>query len=391
MVLVSQSAVSLSRWAAMLGVLGGTQLAKQSLWERINAGAVEFIEQLLGTTIGRRVQEGCRSVPKALELFKRVLIQDSTTVQLTQRLAAIFRGSSNQCGTTGGLLKIQSVYELRTQRFVHFGLSGFTRNDQAAAHDILALVRAGDLVLRDLGYFVIETFERIVQAGAFFLSRTRSDITLRDPLTGQELDLLAQLKRFGQLDREVLLGKQKMPVRLVAIKLPPAVAAERRRKAKGNRDKRCKPTRRSLALLGWAIFLTNVPREVCGPKTVAEVYGLRWRIETLFKAWKSHFRITEVPKGSEFQLRVVIYSRLLFITVLAQTASAGWLDPWEHHQRPAGSLLKIAALIGDFFLPLCLEVWNIKLAHAFMIQVDYHGRYDRRERQNFIEKLMKLA
>ena len=391
MVLVSQSAVSLSRWAAMLGVLGGTRLAKQSLWGRINAGAVEFIQQILGATIAERVQAGRRAVPEALQAFKRLLVQDSTTLKLTARLAAIFPGSSNQCGSKNGQLKIQAVYELRTQRFVSFGLSGFTRNDQAAAHDIVPLLQRGDLVLRDLGYFVVETFEQIVQAGAFFLSRVRSDVTLRDPRTGQEFDLLAHLRRQGHLDRNVWLGKQRMPVRLVAIKLPSAVASERRRKAKMNRDKRCKPNARSLALLGWAIFITNVPREVCRAKTVAEVYGLRWRVETIFKAWKSHFRITEVPQGSEAQLLVVIYARLLFITILAQVTSAGWLDPWEHPRRAAGSLLKIAALMGEFFLLLCCEAWNIRVAGALMMQIDYHGRYDRRDRENFVEKLMKLA
>lgn len=175
----------------------------------------------------------------------------------------------------------------------------------------------------------------------------------------------------------------------MAIPLPAALAAERRRKAK--KTKRCRPTPRSLALLGWAIFITNVPREVCGAKSVAELYGLRWRIETLFKAWKSHFRITEVPKASPYQLRVVIYARLLFITVLAQVVSAGWFDPWDHHQRPAGSLLKIAARMGEFFLLLCLEAWNIRVSKAIMMQIDYHGRYDRRDRKNFVEKLMKLS
>ncbi len=389
--LVSQSAVSLSRWAAMLGVLSGTRLAKQSLWERINAGAVEFLQLILGATIAKRVHGGCRSVPKALQAFQRVLIQDSTTIQLTERLAAVFPGSSNQRGPKNGLLKIQAVYELLTQRFVSFGLSGFTRNDQTAARDILPLLQPGDLVLRDLGYFVIQTFEQIVQAGAFFLSRVRLDLALRDGLTGNEFNLLAELKRQGHLDRNVLVGPQKMPVRLVALRLPPAVAAERRRKAKMNRDQRCKPNARSLQLLGWAIFITNVPSDVWSAKTVAQVYGLRWRIETIFKAWKSHFRLTETPHGSEFQLRTVIYARLLFITVLAQVGSVGWLEPWEHSRRPPASLLKIAALMGQFILLLCLEAWKIKTTDAVLLQFDYHGRYDSRGRKNFVEKLRELS
>lgn len=389
--LVSQSAVSLSRWAALLGVIGHLRLAKQSLWERINEGAVGFLERVLAAVIGQRVQGSRCAVPTALKVFKRVLIQDSTTIKLTAKLAAVFAGSSNHCGSKNGQLKIQAIYELLAQRFVSFSLSGFTRNDQAAASDVLPLLQRGDLILRDLGYFVVKSFECIANAGAFFLSRIRLDVKIYDPITHQELNLLRQLRRYGQLDREVLLGGQRMPVRLVALKLPEAVAAERRRKAKQNRDKRCKPNARSLKLLGWAIFITNVSTELCSAKTVAEVYGLRWHIETLFKVWKSHFRITEVPDGSESQLLVVIYARLIFLTVLAQVAGVNWLDPWEIHKPPPRSILKLAALLGEFFLVLCFQAWNIKLSKTLAVQLDYHGRYDRRNRANFLETLAKLS
>jgi hypothetical protein len=389
--LVSQSAVSLSRWAALLGVIGALRLSKQSLWGRINLGAVAFFRHVLAMVIGQRVQGSGRPVPKALTFFNRVLIQDSTTLKLIAKLAALFPGSHNQCGNKNGQLKIQAIYELLTQRFISFSLSGFTRNDQAAASDVLSVVQAGDLILRDLGYFVAKSFECIANAGAFFLSRLRLDVKIYDPITRKELNLLGQLRRYGRLDRNVLLGGQMMPVRLVAMKLPEAVAAERRRKAKQNRDKRCTPSARFLKLLGWAIFITNVSPELCSAKTVAEIYGLRWHIETLFKVWKSHFRITEVPKGSESQLLVMIYARLIFLTVLAQVAGVNWLDPWEPHKPPPRSILKIAALLGDFFLVLCFEAWNIKPSDALAVQLDYHGRYDRRARPNFVEILTKLS
>ena len=392
MMLVSQSVVSLNRWAVLLGILGNTCVAKQSLWERIHQGTVDFLQRVLAIVLGQQIlPDTFSSVPKALRAFTRVLVQDSTTIKLSEKLAAVFPGSSNQFGVKNGQLKIQAIYDLLTQRFISFGLSGFTRNDQAAAGDVLTVLQAGDLVLRDLGYFVMESFQRITQAKAFFVSRMRLDTSVRDPHTSKALKLLNQLRRLGNLDRQVLLGTQKMPVRLVAIKLPPAVAAERRRKARQNRDRRCRPNATSLALLGWAIFITNVSSEVLDAQTVAKVYGLRWRIETIFKAWKSHFRITEVPPGSEFQLLSIIYARLIFVTVLAQVCSAGWLMPWRENLPPPRSLLRIAALVGDFFLILCLEAWNLKLTDALLLQFDYHGRYDRRARQNYPQLLAELS
>jgi len=391
LLLVTQSVVSLSRWAVLLGILSHGRVSKQSVWERLTQSAVDFLQQMLGLVLAERITQGCAAVPEALRAFGRVLVQDSTVIKLIAKLAKLFPGSRNQRGAKHGQLKIQALYDLLTQRFLCFSLSGFNRNDQAAARDVLPLLRKGDLVLRDLGYFVMETFHHIALAGAFFLSRLRLDTGLFDPTTGRAINLLRLLRRYGQLDLPVLLGQQKLPARLVAIRLPEPLAAERRRKAKQNRDKRCQPNARYLALLGWAIFVTNVDRRVLRARAVAQVYGLRWRIETIFKAWKSHFRITAVPKGSPAQLLAVIYARLIFLTVMIPFCTASWQEAWRSHPLPPRSLLKTAALLGDFFLLLCLEAWQIQVTDALAQQLDYHGRYERRARQNFVEKLMKLT
>ena len=389
--LVGQSVVSLSRWAVLLGILGNRLVSKQAVWKRLRHGAADLLHQTLELVLGQRVTQFRGALPKALRSFSRVLVQDSTVIKLIAKLARLFPGSRNQRGAKHGQLKIQSVYDLLTQRFVSFGLSGFNRNDQAAAVDVLPLLQKGDLVLRDLGYFVIQTFQRIALAGAFFLSRLRLDTHLYDPRTGKLINLLGQLRRQGHLDMPVLLGQQKLPARLVAIKLPEPVAAERRRKAKANRDRRCQPKASYLALLGWAIFVTNVQREVLNARAVAEVYGLRWRIETIFKAWKSYFRITQVPKGSPDQLLAVIYARLIFLTVMIPFCTQSWQEAWTPDSPPPRSLLKAAALLGDFFLILCLEYWQIELTDALALQLDYHGRYERRSRLNFVEQLQKLS
>ena len=387
--LVGQSLVSLNRWAVLLGVLSCSRLSKQSIWERITSSAVCFLQHVLGLVLAERVTQRCRLSCAALHSFGRVLIHDSTTLKLAARLAAHFPGSRNQRGAKHGQLKIQATYELLSQQFLTFGLSGFNRNDQAAAHDVLPLLQKGDLVLRDLGYFVAKTFEKIAQAEAFFLSRLRLNITLFDPKTEQPIDLLKQLNRYGHLDVPVLLGQQKLPVRLVAIALPESVAAERRRKAKANRDRRCRPNARHLALLGWSLFVTNVDRKTLDAKTLAKVYTLRWRIETIFKSWKSYFRITVVPKGSQAQLLSLIYARLIFITVMAQLCRGDCEAPAQGQSSP--SLLKVAGLLGDFFLSLCLQAWQPRLLDALRLQLDYHCRYERRTRQNFVGILMQLA
>lgn len=388
--LLSQSAVSFRRWVVLVGVLGQLCLSKQALWERLTPRAVAFLQAVLAQVLHRRLTRASAAPPAALASFSRVLLQDSTTLKLAPHLAGAFPGSRNQCGAAHGQLRIQSLFDLRGQRFVSFSLSGFNRNDQAAAPDVLAGLRVGDLVLRDLGYFVLATFARIAALGAFFLSRLRLDTSVRDLRTGAELDLLGLLRRQGHLDREVGLGVGQLRVRLVAVKLPEALAAQRRRKAKQNRDQRWRPSARHLALLGWGIFVTNVPRELWSARMVARVYGLRWRIETIFKAWKSHFGLTEVPRGTAAQLEAMIYGRLIFVTVFAQTWAAAALGAGAEASQPQ-SLLQWAALLGDFCLVLCLAAWRPPQFKDFLRQLQYHGRYERRRRPHFGQKLSDLS
>lgn len=269
---VLQHVISFSRLAALLSFISDSCVSKQALSKRINGSCVTFVRDVLFTVIGnlcglkRPLEEG------AFRLFRRVLIQDSKNLALPDHLADSFPGARDQRRQTKASMKIQSVYDLLSGWVVHFAISGFTRPDQAASPDILSIVQKGDLVLRDLGYFVLSVFKRIHEIGAFFLSRLRHNVALYDPSSGEKIDLLAKLRKSPVLDIDVVIGdRERVPVRLVAVPVPESVANERRRKAKNNRDKRCRPSKQSLALLGWQIFITNVDRSVWDTKTAATI------------------------------------------------------------------------------------------------------------------------
>jgi hypothetical protein len=381
---VTLSAASFRSWAGLIGWLGGCTLTKQALWERCTDRAAKFLQAILQSLlVSVALQHGLGS-PDALVFFGRVLLQDSTTLAVSKALARFFPGARNQRGAQGGLLKIQACYDLLTQQFVHFSLSSFRRNDQAAAADVLPLLRAGDLVIRDLGYFVLEVLEQIAQAQAYFLSRFRVGVGLWETDGRTPVNLLALLRRQGCLDRQFCCGDRKVPVRLVAVRLPAAVAAERRRLARQNRDRRSPPSAERLALLDWAIFITNVPRTVWSARTVAQMYGLRWRIEILFKAWKSHFALAEVPAGSKAQVESFIYAKLIFIT-LFQVCFARWLPETQTEERPALSLLKVAQAIRDYLLILVVRRQGTDVAGAWQQLLHTHCRYERRRRRHFLQ------
>ncbi len=267
-VLAFCSRSSFETLASVVGLLGGQSVSKQALAKRFSTPCVEFVRHALFSALGTVVEFERAEKAGVFEPFERVLIQDSTSLALHPHLAAAFPGSRNQSAKKHAILKIQTIYDLLSERFISFSLSPFTRNDQAASPDMLAAAQAGDLVLRDLGYFVLSVFRQLHQRGVFFLSRLRPDVCLFNQ-NGQRFELLKHLRRYGQVDMALLLGvKEQLPIRLLAVPLPQAQADARRRKAKKNRDRRSHPSKEHLELLGWEIFITNVDELTCSAKTL---------------------------------------------------------------------------------------------------------------------------
>ena len=229
--------------------------------------------------------------------YKLILNKYSTTILLDSKLAEHFPGNKNQSHQKTAILKIQACYDLLAERFCQLSFSPYTTNDQKASVDILAMIQRGDLIIRDLGYFVLSVFAQIQQLGAYFLSRLKYNVTIYELDGETKIDLLKLLKKYGKLDIDVIIGaEEKLHARLVALPVSEQVAAERRRKAK--RDCRNNPSKQHLALLGWNILITNVKRDQLDVEQLVKLYGCRWRIEIIFKSWKSHFNLENVPTAS---------------------------------------------------------------------------------------------
>jgi len=330
LLLCTQSHISLTVWAVLIGLLSHQVVSKQAVFGRLTRSAVEFLKAVLASILIPIPQRPGQRLTKVLGCFSRILVQDSTTVKLTEKLVEFFAGGSNQHGKTPGVLRIQGILDLCSQRWLHFGLSSYLRNDQKASPDILPYVRKNDLILRDLGYFAIRVLQQIVELKAFFLSRYYHRTAVFD-LKGCPIDLLKHLRKQsinGMWDGWVRIGKkEKLPVRLVALRVPGHVAAERRRKARAHLQNRCQLSKEYLALQDWTIYLTTVPQETLGIKQIAALYGQRWQIEMVFKSWKSHFKLELLSEQiSKEQLEAVIYGKLIFIAPI-QTALSRRMPP----------------------------------------------------------------
>lgn len=374
----SHKAPSLRVAAHFMGIISLLSVSKQALHKRLRKGGAQLMEKALEAAIAAKSH--C-SKAASLGSFNRVLIQDSTSNLLPKALEKDYPGSKNHCGSSA-IMKIQAIYDMVSNQFVEFALSPFTRNDQAAALDILDFIREGDLALRDLGYFSLESMRRIGEAKAYFLSRYKNATNLFDFETGEKIDLIALLRCRGKLDIKVNAGLQaQLPLRLIAIKLKEEVANRRRQKAKKDSGSRSAPSKELLELLGWQIMLTNSDEQRLPIDKAYEIYSMRWRIETIFKAWKSGLNIDEFASHtSKEMLETITYASLLRITLI-HAVVIPWLEARDSTRKVSicklMDLISISApLVGD-----CLEANENLLEN-----LSRHSRYEKRKRDNTLEK-----
>lgn len=383
--LASQATLTLPFVVSQISLACGLTYSKQAFSKRLNS----TIQCFLGLVAGKLFGDFASEV-RARGLFKpfgRVLLHDSTVENVPEHLREFFPGSSNRRKKFASL-KIQLVVDMLNSSLVDCSLSGYTRNDQAAAPDILSLIRPGDLVLRDLGYFVLTVFQSIDLAGAYFLSRFRNGVQVYT-LEGKLINLCEELKARGSIDQDVLLGAQRVRVRLVAMPVPETVVNQRRRQLKAAKDTRCKPSAERVFLMGWNIFITNVGCRIWTAKALYPVYRLRWRIEMIFKAWKSHLGLREFNTTNVGLLSLSVMIKLLMcIMVYRFCQSLELLEIGDRHV----SLLKVAKIIAQCACLVALALLDIKPEQFLEYQLKNHAFYEqRRDRKNYFELFESLG
>jgi hypothetical protein len=384
-----ESDLTLERIASVIALAAGTTYSKQALGERLSHDIEPFLGRVITALFGQLSQSVRTS--QAFESFGRVLVQDSTVENLPKHLAQMFPGAGNQHGGDYAALKIQWICDLKNSAVARVSLSGFTRNDQAAAPDILQVAHPGDLVIRDLGYLTSQVLAQLGQALIFFLTRYKHGINLYEPHSQKLLDLKAQLRTYGRLDRPVLLGPERVLTRLVALPVPQEVANLRRHRAKTSalRRHRSAPSAAHLFLMGWNIFLTNVPVKVWPPKTLAAVYRLRWRIEIVFKTWKSHLGLRQLNCRTVVLLQLSVLTKLLFCEMVCQICDALELNCTADEHV---SLLRVGHVLGQCACWFSAAMLGISVAQWLKFCLTRHSLYEKRnDRRNYYQLLSQAG
>jgi len=376
--------VSCNDLASVIEAETGTAASRQAYHQKMGAACLLFFETLSAIIMNSKASAVIHS---KFRRFKRILVQDSTVIKLPSRLMAVFSGVKN-AHTQVCNARIQSVFDLLGGSFIQWSIDAYRKNDIAAASELR--IEAGDLVLRDRGYFLVAEFERIIRAGADFISRYKHKPAFFDPQTGQEIDLCRLLDTKRTVDQKILIGKDgKTEVRLIAIEVSQETAGRRRQKAKRDYNGH-NPGKEVLFLMGWTIFITSLTSSEITIDDFMELYGLRWKIETIFKTWKSHMNFDKIHVVGEIQLRLLLIARFIAITLFYEKIYAPLQQRVYQESKKILSLMKLMRYISRNLrtIPRLLNVVCGSIKHLKIIE--RYCTYDRRKRPNFIEKETKI-
>lgn len=304
--------ISLTDFVSALQLRFGKTVKKQSIDERFNSYAVDFIKQLVEDQLKNQI-----TIPVAGQsYFKRIKIKDSTRFQIPESLKEHYPGPDG--GATGAGVHVQFEYDFLSGKISDLNVTNAKRQDNTDARETIEQVKKGDLIIRDLGYFVQSVFKDIIEKEAYFISRLKPKSTLYSP-EGKIISLDAlrlDMEKKGIRQTEILVTTNQIstPIRLVIERLPEQVVNTRLARAHHEARKKGRQLTdqyKEYASLG--LFITNVPAEVLSAQSVVALYHVRWQIELRFKAWKSYCQLSKVKKMKRYRFECQLYANLLYI------------------------------------------------------------------------------
>lgn len=392
MMMISKKINTYEAWASEVSALTGKSVTRQAIENRMRPETAAMLKMILEEKLRESLsQKNIKRVKESTMKFRLIMLEDSTTINLPKELSEVFPGNVSR-GEKRSQAKIHALYNFTENTFSFLQLCNFTNNDQSLASIVLSYLNKGDLIIRDMGFLVLDVLKQLSTKGVYFISRKNSQTKVYNIDTREEINLVKELRKKHSLDKLVLVGKsKKLKMRLVILPISPRQAAERRRKAKNDRDKRLNHSKEYYELLGYSIFITNITNQLCKAKEIMELYGLRWRIEIIFKCWKSCFSLEKlIPSKCENPERIysLIYLLLFYILLFQAVWYNMYQSKLKRLKKSKLSLLKMAKFfIQHFYLLVILDNKN-KLRKQLKLQCCYDHRNDR---LNTMEKYEKMV
>lgn len=273
------------------------RLTDTAIHQRLKA-CVPWVKALLGRLMGEAAHP-------LLEGHLRFIIVDGSTVQ-----GPGATGTQYRLHLAIDLVRLDWAYSLVTDEHTGERLTHYPLQD-------------GDVVIADRGYNAVDQWLELADRGVALVIRYNPHGLKLYTAEGKPVELERLVKETTAIDlclpvqvrnqhRAFLKGY------LHARRLPPAQAAEARRRARAAAKKAGRQIQaRTLALAGWVLIWTTLPPAVLPTATVMGLYRLRWQVELAIKRLKSILNIDQLrAKKNSALADLYLHGKLLYAWVV---------------------------------------------------------------------------
>lgn len=270
-------------------------------------------------------------------------------ITLPPALRAVWAG----CGAQVAAVKLHVQWDLRHGTMQGPVLRAAHQQDRQTP--LLSTdLATGSLWIADLGFFSLGHLQQLSQQQVFWLSRVQAGTLVQaahgQPVatghgqSGNGVERWWSLPQFVQRlsrgrgekvspwEAPVRLGKQAgVACRLLVLRVPPAVVAQRRVRLNTHASRKQQPvTKAQWQLAQWTLLVTNVPAAQLNLGEAWVLYRARWQIERLFRLWKEVGQVDEWRSAQPYRILCEVYAKLLAQVVLHWLVLLG---TWEMADR----------------------------------------------------------
>jgi hypothetical protein len=311
-------------------------LTRMAISKKLKAHSWYFFRAVYNKLLERYVAMLDVDDRRFLSHFKDCFAIDSSVIRVNRILEKVF----------ASVHKGQAAIKIHTKFSIHNLIATKVQITESKRHDSRfrgITTEPNILYLFDLAYFAFYRFEKIMEAGSFFVSRLKSCC---DPLI-----VAVEHKQWKHLMGKKL--SEVVPLLNPNTPLDVTVKLSSSKQSKFKRD---------LRLIGifhegvWRLYITNIFEKLFTPSVIYQLYTKRWIVEIFFNEIKHVLRLEHIISKNKNGIMVEIYSALIFYLltriVIALSSQQTGLSLTSYSFKRSAELVKafITTHIAQFFV-----------------------------------------
>jgi hypothetical protein len=291
----------------------GAVVSAQAIDQRFTPSLTDFFRRLLASAVST-VVSGNRVDTELMKRFAGIYLLDSSIVALPDEFQAKYPGcGGGKPGQTSSQLKLEFRFNISNGDLLGPIISTAPGGDYHTAVQQAPLPK-GSLRVADLGFFSIQHLQEFSAQGVFWLTRLLRNTTIYQA-DGAPIGMTPWLRKqtHDSIDLPIQLGnRQRLPCRLIVIRVPTQVVRKRRKKLRqAARRINQVVTRDQLEWSRWTLMVTNVPQEKLSVDDAIALGRTRWQIELLIKLFKQNTQLGVSRSSKPERILCEIFAKLI--------------------------------------------------------------------------------